>query len=154
MCIKLLFQQKQNIKLVIIGSGENKENLELLISRYNLKNKIYLVGYKHNVFKYFKKSKAFILPSLWEDPGFVLIESMLSNTLVISSDCPSGPKEILDNNRGILFKNNSKSDFIEKFNLLTSLNYNQKLQIKKLAKKFVKRFTLLSHHNKLVNLFN
>lgn len=153
-CFKEILQQKQNIKLVIIGSGENKENLELLISRYNLKNKIYLVGYKHNVFKYFKKSKAFILPSLWEDPGFVLIESMLSNTLVISSDCPSGPKEILDNNRGILFKNNSKSDFIEKFNLLTSLNYNQKLQIKKLAKKFVKRFTLLSHHNKLVNLFN
>ena len=138
-CFKEILQQKQNIKLVIIGSGENKENLELLISRYNLKNKIYLVGYKHNVFKYFKKSKAFILPSLWEDPGFVLIESMLSNTLVISSDCPSGPKEILDNNRGILFKNNSKKDFIEKFNLLTSLNYNQKLQIKKLAKKFVKR---------------
>jgi glycosyltransferase involved in cell wall biosynthesis len=106
------------------------------------------------VIKYFKRSKAFIIPSLWEDPGFVLIEAMLSNTLVISSDCPSGPKEILKNNRGILFKNNNKSDFIEKFNFLTSLNNKQKLEKKKLAKKFVKRFTLLSHHNKLVNLFN
>ena len=46
---------------------------------------------------------------------------MISNCFVISSDCPSGPKEILGNENGILFKNNSKEDFIEKFNYYENL---------------------------------
>ena len=53
-------------------------------------------------------SKAFVLTSLWEDPGFVLIEAALNNVPIISSDCKSGPKEIIiDNNGGFLFKNNN-----------------------------------------------
>ena len=50
-----------------------------------------------NVFKYLINSKYFILSSLWEDPGFVLIEAGISNTIILSSDCPNGPKEIVKN---------------------------------------------------------
>ena len=152
-CFNEILKTKKDIKLIIIGSGENKNRLETLITKYNLENKIYLTGYKENIFKYLIKSKAFILSSLWEDPGFVIIESMFSNTIVISSDCASGPKEILDKNRGVLFQSNNKKDFIEKFNFLSNLQESQILEKKISAKKFVKKFTLLSHHNKLIQLF-
>ncbi len=146
--------KNRDVKLVIIGTGEDKNYLEKLIDKYNLKNNVYLVGFKDNVFKYLVKSRAFILSSLWEDPGFVIVEAMFSNTLVISSDCSSGPKEILNSNRGILYKNNDKKDFIKKFNFLLNLEEKQKLKKRILAKKFVKKFTLLNHHNKLIQLFN
>ena len=45
------------------------------------------MGYTDNIYYYMKQSKAFILSSLWEDPGFVMIEAALCNSLVISSDC-------------------------------------------------------------------
>ena len=153
-CFSEISRNNSHIKLVIIGAGESENSLVELINKYNLKNNVYLVGYQENVFKYLTKSKAFILSSLWEDPGFVIVEAMFSNTLVISSDCPSGPKEILDNNRGVLFKRNNKSDFIEKFNFLNNLSENQKLEKKILAKKFVRKFTSLNHHNKLIHLFS
>ena len=66
-----------------------------IINNLNLKDYVYLIGFKENVFKYFKNAECFILSSLWEDPGWVIIEAIASNTIVLSSDCPSGPKEIL-----------------------------------------------------------
>ena len=45
-----------------------------------------------------KNSNAFILPSLWEEIGFVIVEAALCNTSIISSNCKNGPVEILDNN--------------------------------------------------------
>ena len=69
--------------------------------------------------------KAFILSSLWEDPGFVIAESILCNALVLSSDCSSGPKEILSDKKGLLFKNNNKEDFISQFQLLNDLTKDE-----------------------------
>ena len=130
---------------MILGNGEEEKVLTNLIKKYNLQNNIYLLGFKTNVFKYFKRAKGFILSSLWEDPGWVLVEAIYSNTAVISSDCPSGPKEIVGSNRGILFKNNSKKDFIEKFNYFESLDKKTILNMKMNAKKKIIQFTLLRH---------
>ena len=55
------------------------------------------------------KSKAFILSSLWEDPGFVIIESAFCNSMIISSNCKNGPREFLLNGKGgCFFENNKK----------------------------------------------
>ena len=52
-----------------------------------------------------RNSTVFVLSSLWEEVGFVIVEAALCNSFVISSDCPNGPKEFLDNGkRGILFR--------------------------------------------------
>lgn len=151
-CFDKLLAKDNSINLVIIGKGENYQYLKNKIYKNRLNKNIFLVGYKKNVFKYLKKSEAFILSSLWEDPGFVIIEAMYSNTFVISSDCKSGPKEMLENKRGVLFKNNSKSDFIEKFNYYSKLDKKHKFKVKVDAKKFTKEFTLYKHYIKIKNI--
>ncbi|MDC3036036.1 glycosyltransferase [Candidatus Pelagibacter sp.] len=148
-CFNELIKKNDKIKLIIIGEGEDFSLLRKKIEDYKIQKNVMLLGYKKNVFKYLKGCKAFILSSLWEDPGFVLIESMFCNTLVLSSDCPSGPKEILDVNRGILFNSNSKEDFIKKFQLLNNLKEKEKFQILCNAKKFTKKFSLFHHYKTL-----
>ena len=78
----------------------------------------------------------FILTSLWEDPGFVILEAALSNTNIISSDCPNGPTEFLNQGKnGILFKNNIKSKLCESLLIYDELSrdkiFYDKVELKK-----------------------
>ena len=59
------------------------------------------------------KSEALVLTSLWEDPGFVIVEAGYNNCQVVSSNCPNGPMEIINKDGGYLFKSNSKIDFLK-----------------------------------------
>ena len=96
--------------LIILGEGEQRKELESLILNLKLNDKVYMLGYQNNVYKFLNIADCFILSSLWEDPGFVLIEAALNNVNIISSDCPNGPREILPKN-GILFVNNDEKRF-------------------------------------------
>ena len=92
------------------------------------------------------KSKAFILSSLWEDPGFVIIESALCNSMIISSNCKNGPKEfLLNGDAGLLFENNKKDDLFKKLNEFKKLEKNQIFHKKVLAKKNSMKFTIFRH---------
>ena len=64
-----------NEKLFIFGDGELKKKILRKIESNGMSQNIILCGYTDNIYKYMLKSKAFILSSLWEDPGFVMIES-------------------------------------------------------------------------------
>ena len=142
-----------NEKLIIIGDGELKNKIYKYININNLNNKILLLGYKKNVFDYLVKAKAFVLTSLWEDPGFVLIEAAYCRASIISSDCMSGPIEFLENkNNGFLFNSNSKIDLKKK--ILDFKKSDQKeILIKKInALKEVKKFTSFRHFKDLSNL--
>ena len=140
----------KNLNLFIIGDGEEKEEIIKLIEKLNLKNRVFLLGYKKNVFPYLRACKCFILSSLWEDPGYVLIEAAFSNATIISSDCPNGPKSILqDGKAGFLFKNNSKSDFFKKFEEFINSKSENVFQKKINAKKGIKIYTNF-HHYKLI----
>ena len=96
------------------------------------------------------KAKAFILPSLWEDPGFVLIEAAFANTLIISSNCDNGPKEILkDNQNGYSFISNDKSDFLQIFKKSQQANEKDICKKKLNAKKMSRKFSLFNHYIEL-----
>lgn len=84
-----------NFKLYIIGEGELRDILEKKIKENNLENKIFLLGFNKNVFKYIKKCDCFLLNSYWESFGQVLVEALIFNKIVISTDCQSGPREII-----------------------------------------------------------
>ncbi len=150
---KEISKKYPNLNLFILGDGEEKSKLKSLIQKFNLKDKVYLIGFKNNIYTYLKKSKMFILTSLWEDPGFVLIEAGYMNKIVLSSDCQNGPNEILDNGKnGFIFKSNSLHHFLKKFDEV--LSYDVKLIFKKKVsfKKKIKEFTLSNHFRILESL--
>tara|TARA_B100000941_G_C28474336_1_gene538275 strand:+ start:130 stop:1269 length:1140 start_codon:yes stop_codon:yes gene_type:complete len=139
----------------IFGSGEDKKKLNSLIKKHDLEKKIYLMGSKKNIHKYYSNSKVFILTSLWEDPGFVLIEAALNNLFIISSDCKSGPREIMNNgNGGILFENNNIDDLRKKIIDFTKLSENEIKSKIVISKKKIKRYSLFRHFKLLENYIN
>jgi len=91
-------------ELLIIGDGEARENLVDLADKLNLNEVIHFLGYQSNPFSLISKSDIFILTSEWEGLPNVIIESMICGTAVISTDCISGPREILSPNSDISFK--------------------------------------------------
>jgi len=144
---KFLLKSK-NFKLLIIGGGEDESQLKKLVKNKGLEDDIFLLGRTENVFYYMKRAKAFVLSSLWEDPGFVLIESALSNLFVISSDCPNGPREILDYGKsGILYKSNSKNELAFSLEKYLSLDDLKKQKVK--TKKNAMKYTQFRHFLKL-----
>tara|TARA_X000001036_G_scaffold138123_1_gene130933 strand:+ start:1001 stop:2146 length:1146 start_codon:yes stop_codon:yes gene_type:complete len=137
---------KKNCKLIIIGEGEEKYYLQDLIDKKNLSKNITLVGFEKNIFKFLSNSNLFILSSLWEDPGWVLIEAAISDILILSSNCKNGPSEFIqDNKGGILFQNNSTSDLVNKFREINNLDKKQILAKKLFAKKKANEFTIFNH---------
>ena len=141
------------LNLFILGEGEERKNLEKKISDLNLSKKIFLVGYKKNIYDYLKNSKIFVLSSLWEDPGFVILEAGYLNKIIFSSDCPNGPIEILNAGKnGFLYKSNSIKSFVENFGKLVNYDNNEIYKKKLLLKKKCKEFTLLNHFRTLENI--
>ena len=146
---------REKYKVFIFGDGELKNKLANKIITKKLNNKIFLMGHVKNIYKYMRNSKLFILTSLWEDPGFVIVEAAFCNLSIIASDCQSGPSEILSKNKlgGYLFKNNDVHDLNNKinefFNEKNEIIYQQKLY----SKKRIKEFTIFNHVKKLIKIF-
>jgi glycosyltransferase involved in cell wall biosynthesis len=144
---KELKKKKPNIKLLIAGNGEQEKEILNFIKKNKLEKNIILLGYQENIFPYLKKAKGFILSSLWEDPGFVLIEAGFCRTPVLSSDAWPGPIEIIkDNLNGFIYRNNDIQDFIKGFHKLDNSNDLKKLIYNNL--KNTKKFTLYDHYKK------
>ena len=97
--IEILKNKKKvyNIKLNIIGDGPNRDSIEKLISDLNLTNEVQLLGFKDNPYKYIKSSDIFVLPSKIEGFPNVLLEALTCGIKIVSTDCETGPREILLN---------------------------------------------------------
>ena len=134
--------------MIILGDGEERNKLEKKIIKKKLQKNIYLTGYVENVFKYFKNGEAFILSSLWEEVGFVMVEAALTNLFIISSNCPNGPTEFLsDGKHGILFESNKKGELSN--SLIKYANLKSVKKHKFEIKKNTKQYTKYRHFQKL-----
>lgn len=91
-----LVRKKMPARLMILGEGEERPKLEALIKELGLEQDVVLPGFVNNPYKYMKHATVFVLSSRWEGFGNVLVEAMALGTPVVSTDCPSGPLEILD----------------------------------------------------------
>jgi glycosyltransferase involved in cell wall biosynthesis len=86
-------------RLMILGEGEDRGLLMKLIADLRLSSDVALPGFEKNPFAYMQRSAVFVLSSLWEGFGNVLVEAMALGTPVVSTNCPSGPAEILEEGR-------------------------------------------------------
>jgi glycosyltransferase involved in cell wall biosynthesis len=142
---KRLIEKYPDIKLLIAGKGEDKEKLLDYIKIHELKKNIILINHVDNIFPLMKNAEGFILSSLWEDPGFVIIEAGFCRTPVFSSNCITGPKEIIKNNvNGFLYESNNLESFLKNFEIFMKKKKNPKILLNNI--KYTKRFTLFNHY--------
>lgn len=116
-------------KMIIVGEGPDRKNIEKKIKELNLENEVILIGQTVNPFPWMKNAKLFLHTSMGEGFGLVLVEAMAVGTPVIAYDCPTGPREILDDgNAGGLIELDDKKAFEEKIiEILSDKNIENKI---------------------------
>lgn len=90
-------RKEKSAKLIILGKGKQKQKIVETAKNFNIRNHVDLPGFTSNPYSYMSKADVFALSSRWEGFGNVIVESMACGTPVVSTNCPSGPSEILDN---------------------------------------------------------
>jgi len=88
-------RKNRPVRLLILGEGKERVPLEELIKELGLEQDISLPGFVMNPYAYMARASLFVLSSRWEGLPTVLIEALCCGTPVVSTDCPSGPREIL-----------------------------------------------------------
>jgi len=148
-CIPKILRFNKNLLFVFIGTGDEDKLFFDTAKNLNILDNLIIIKNTDNVHYFMKKTKCFVLTSLWEDPGFVLVEAGYNNCQVISSDCPNGPKEIIGNDGGYLFRSNNEKNFLETFYKFLNDTKENKLQKKINLKKRVKNYTIFEHARSL-----
>lgn len=134
-----------NFKCLIIGTGEEKVNLDKFVYLNELSKFVKIIKYQKNIYPYLKNCNLFILSSNFEGLPNVLIEALVLKKIIFSTNCPTGPSEILSNGKyGVLFPLNN----YKKLSKLI-LNFNNKKHF--YAKKANKGFGSLDRFNLDVN---
>ncbi len=94
-----LVRQRCTARLVILGEGEERDNLEVLIRELGLGDDVSMPGFVDNPYPYMARARVFVLSSAWEGFGNVLVEAMAVGTPIVATDCRSGPRETLEDGK-------------------------------------------------------
>ena len=86
-------------RLIVLGEGEGEQGLREMTERLGIAADVDFPGHVANPFAYYRRASVFVLSSVWEGLPNALIEAMACGCPVVSTDCPSGPCEILDGGR-------------------------------------------------------
>lgn len=92
---KVVNEKFPNTRLVLVGKGTLENEIKTTICELDLIDKVHLITYTDNPFKYMSKARIFVLNSFYEGFGNVLLEAMVCGIPVISTDCKDGPREII-----------------------------------------------------------
>jgi len=123
-----LVSNERKVRLIILGDGELRSELELMAAKLNLRDNVLFLGFQKNPFKYIARATIFVLSSSWEGFGNVIIEAMACRVPVISTSCPAGPDEIITHGvNGLLVPINDEKALAES---ILNLLYNERLRTK------------------------
>ena len=92
----ILVRRQLDVTLVILGEGNKREILESFIQQNNLQSYVSMPGFSNSLKKYYQQADLFTLSSTLEGLPNVIIDALTYGTSVVSTDCPSGPRELLD----------------------------------------------------------
>ena len=84
---------------MILGEGDLRPAMERQIAELGLQDRVALPGFFQDPYPWFRSADLFVLSSDWEGFGNVIVEALECGVPVVSTDCPSGPAEILENGR-------------------------------------------------------
>jgi glycosyltransferase involved in cell wall biosynthesis len=90
-------RNKYNVRLLILGEGKLREQLTALASKLGVEKDFCMPGFVENPYAYMSRASLFVMSSDYEGFGNVLVEAMACGTPIISTNCPGGPAEILEN---------------------------------------------------------
>ena len=91
----VLLKNKINFRALIIGKGTEKKKLDQFILKNNLKQNVKIMKFQKNLYKFINRCNLFVLTSKYEGLPNVLLEAQALKKFIISTDCPTGPREIL-----------------------------------------------------------
>jgi glycosyltransferase involved in cell wall biosynthesis len=147
-----LLDSSFKVKLIIVGKGKNYSLLKNFILKNKLQNKIKLLGYLKNPYHYIKHANIVVLTSKFEGLPNILLEAQHLNKYIISTNCPTGPKEILLNGKaGDLI---NMGDYKKLSSLIMDFDKNKKKINKKIKEglKYFNRFDYEANCKKYLDL--
>lgn len=150
-----LFNKKNDsYSMVIVGGGKLKKTLTKAINSYSMQKKIKIIDWTNDLSKYYKESELFILNSLYEGLGNVVIDAVNYELPTIVTKCKSGPNEIILNNKGG-YTVSIKSPKLLAKKILYCIN-NKNISKKKalFAKKHINRFSCNTNSQKYLNFLS
>jgi glycosyltransferase involved in cell wall biosynthesis len=89
----------QPCRLVLLGEGKQRPELQRLATELGVEEHVWMPGFVTNPYSYMARAAVFVLSSAWEGFGNVLVEALALGVPVVATDCPSGPREILQGGR-------------------------------------------------------
>ena len=145
---------KKGFVLNIFGRGYLKKSLTNQIKKLNLTKSVFLKGNINNIKNEYKKSKIFVLPSVYEGLGNVLIEALAFNVHCIATSCKSGPEEILCYGKGGLIVPINNVQLMSKAILKNIQKFKKQHKKMLYAKKRLNRFNYQNQCNKYIKTLN
>jgi len=147
-------KENMDIKLLILGEGEDKRKLETQIRGFNLEKNIFLLGRKENVSNYLNASDIFILASLWEGLPIALLEAMACGLPVVATNVGGIPEVIKDGLSGFLVDSKNSIMLAEKIEYLLNLNIESRKEMGTEGRKIVEeKFSLEKMTENYENLY-
>ena len=143
---KQVHRIKENTKLLLVGDGELHNEISELIEELQLNDSVILAGIRHNTEDFYNASDCFVLSSVYEGFGLVLVEAMACELPVISTDC-GGTREIIANNDDLI-PVKSPDLLAEKMCFVMELSAEQRALVGKNNRESVKKFDLEEITNK------
>ena len=149
-----LSNKYKNVDLILIGYGPELNNINKFVKDNKLSNRVFVLPPKKNPFPFFIISDLYIMTSLYEGCPNSIVEATMLNLPVISSNCNSGPSEILLNGRGgTFYKKRNAYSLMKKISLFLDNKKTFKKKLK-VAKNNIYRFEekrILKQYNDLFN---
>ncbi|MBP1919011.1 glycosyltransferase [Youngiibacter multivorans] len=150
--IRLVAVTHKNIKLTLVGDGEERKSIEDLVDRYDLKEIVCFLGVREDIPKLLADSDIFIMSSNWEGLSLAIIEAMASGLPIISTDV-GGMSEIVHNDKnGLLVESQDEQGLADAICLLVE-NYELRKMMSKESKQLSGKYDIENTNNKYQELY-
>ena len=138
---KIVLKTNLDLKLYILGDGPDKKNIEKEIDKMKLNQNVILLGKKKNPYPWIKNSQLLVHSSKFEGFGLVLVEALILNKVIVTTNCPVGPSEICNNGKyGVLIEIGDYENMANEINELLKSSSEKRKELLDKTEEAIQRF--------------